>query len=277
MGKKKTTLTLKQMKEDGEKITMVTSYDYAMGTLAEKAGVDTILIGDSLQMVVLGDDSTVPATMETMIHHTRAVVKGAPNTFIITDMPFGSYQVSAEKAVENAIRIQKEGGCDAVKLEGGVNMEHVIKAITRAGVPVCGHIGLTPQTTAMLGGYRIQGKGEAAKKVLEDALAVERAGAFMIVLECIPGELATLISQKLTIPTIGIGGGNGTDGQVLVFHDMLGLFDKFSPKHNKVFKNIGKEIVEGIQEYITEVKDGSFPAPENTFGGVSKDDLDGLY
>lgn len=273
---KQTTLTLQKMKEQGEKITMVTAYDYSGATLAQLAGIDTILVGDSLQMVMLGDDSTIACTMDTMIHHTKAVVTGAPETFIVTDMPFGSYNVSPQQAVENASRIMKEGRCDAVKLEGGVNMESVIKAVVDAGIPVVGHIGLTPQTTAQLGGFKVQGKGEAAKEVLEDALAVERAGACMIVLECVPGELAALISERLTIPTIGIGAGNRTDGQVLVYHDLLGLFDKFVPKFVKVYKNIGNEIVEGIKGYISDVKSSAFPEEKHTFGGVSKEDLKDL-
>ena len=264
------------MKNNGEKITMVTSYDYRMAALAEQAGVDTILVGDSLQMVVLGDDSTVAATLDTMIHHTKAVVKGAPNTFVIGDMPFGSYHVSPEQAVESAVRFMKEGRCDAVKMEGGVNMEDTIRAITSAGIPVCAHVGLTPQTTAMLGGHRVQGRGEAAQKVLDDALAVERAGAFMVVFECVPGVLAEHISKILTIPVIGIGAGAGTDGQVLVFHDILGLSGDFKAKFVKRYKDIGSEIVEGLGDYVKEVKDGTFPAEENTFGGVTEEDLASL-
>lgn len=273
---KQTTLTLQKMKEQGEKITMVTAYDYSSATLAQLAGIDTILVGDSLQMVMLGDDSTIACTMDTMVHHTKAVVTGAPETFIVTDMPFGSYNISPQQAVENASRLMKEGRCDAVKLEGGTDMESVIKAVVDAGIPVVGHIGLTPQTTAKLGGFKVQGKGEAAKEVLEDALAVERAGACMIVLECVPSELAAYISEKLTIPTIGIGAGNRTDGQVLVYHDLLGLFDKFVPKFVKVYKNIGNEIVEGIKEYISDVKSSAFPEEKHTFGGVSREDLKDL-
>ena len=273
---KKTTVSLQSMKADGEKITMVTAYDYSGAMLAEKAGIDTILVGDSLQMVMLGDDETVSATMESMIHHTKAVVKGAPDTFVITDLPFGSYQISEELAVANAVRCMKEARCDAVKLEGGKRMEHIIRAVTNAGIPVVGHVGLTPQTTAMLGGFKVQGKGDAAKEVFEDALAAERAGACMIVLECIPGKLAGLISKRLTVPTIGIGAGNKCDGQVLVYHDLLGLFDKFVPKFVKVYRNLGNEIVEGISEYISEVKSGVFPTEEKSFGGVTDEDLKNL-
>ncbi len=273
---KRTTLTLQAMKEQGEKITMITAYDYSSAMLSEKAGIDTILVGDSLQMVMLGDDSTIAATLDTMIHHTKAVVKGAPETFVVTDLPFGSYNVSIEQAIETSSRCMKEGRCDAVKLEGGVRMKNVIKAVVDAGIPVVGHIGLTPQTTAQLGGFKVQGKGDAAKKVLEDALAVQEAGACMIVLEAIPAPLATLITERLSIPTIGIGAGNGTDGQVLVYHDMLGMFDKFVPKFVKVYKNIGNEITEGIKEYIDDVKSTAFPAAEHTYGGVTEDDLKDL-
>ncbi len=276
MAKKKSTITLQEMTDAGEKITMVTSYDAGMARLAEQAGIDTILVGDSVQMVALGDNSTVAATMETMIHHAKAVVTGAPNTFVICDMPFGSYHVSAEQAIASAVRIMKETRCDAVKLEGGVHMEPVIEAVTRAGIPVCAHIGLTPQTTAKLGGFRIQGKGEAAQEVLNDALAVERAGAFMVVLECVPAVLAERISQILTIPTIGIGAGAGTDGQVLVCNDMLGMSGDFHPKFVKVFREVGDQIQEAFSDYISEVKDGTFPAESNTFGGVTEEDLQNL-
>lgn len=273
---KRTTLTLQAMKEQGEKITMITAYDYSSAMLSEKAGIDTILVGDSLQMVMLGDDSTISATLDTMIHHTKAVVKGAPETFVVTDLPFGSYNVSIEQAIETSSRCMKEGRCDAVKLEGGVRMKNVIKAVVDAGIPVVGHIGLTPQTTAQLGGFKVQGKGDAARKVLEDALAVQEAGACMIVLEAIPAPLATLITERLSIPTIGIGAGNGTDGQVLVYHDMLGMFDKFVPKFVKVYKSIGNEITEGIKEYIDDVKSTAFPAAEHTYGGVTEEDLKDL-
>lgn len=273
---KRTTLTLQAMKEQGEKITMITAYDYSSAMLSEKAGIDTILVGDSLQMVMLGDDSTIAATLDTMIHHTKAVVKGAPETFVVTDLPFGSYNVSIEQAIETSSRCMKEGRCDAVKLEGGVRMKNVIKAVVDAGIPVVGHIGLTPQTTAQLGGFKVQGKGDAARKVLEDALAVQEAGACMIVLEAIPAPLATLITERLSIPTIGIGAGNGTDGQVLVYHDMLGMFDKFVPKFVKVYKSFGNEITEGIKEYIYDVKSTAFPAAEHTYGGVTEEDLKDL-
>ena len=272
---KKTTLSLGTMKENGEKITMITAYDYSSASLVQKAGVDMILVGDSLQMVMLGDTATIAATTDVMIHHTKAVIAGAPDTFVVTDMPFGSCS-SPEKAVEHATRIMKEGRCDSVKIEGGVNMKHIIKAVVDAGIPVVGHIGLTPQTTSKLGGFKVQGKGEAAGEVLADALAVQEAGAFMIVLECVPAELSSLITERLSIPTIGIGAGNGTDGQVLVYHDMLGLFDKFLPKFVKQYRQIGEEIVGGVQEYISDVKSGTFPDEKHSFGGVTKEDLKDL-
>ena len=272
---KKTTLSLKSMKENGEKITMITAYDYSSATLAQKAGIDTILVGDSLQMVMLGDSSTIAATTDVMIHHTKAVIAGAPDTFVVTDMPFGSCS-SAATAIEHATRIMKEGRCDAVKIEGGVSMAPIIRAVVDAGIPVVGHIGLTPQTTSKLGGFKVQGKGEAAGEVLADALAVQEAGAFMIVLECVPAELSALISQRLDVTTIGIGAGSGTDGQVLVYHDLLGLFDKFVPKFVKVYKEIGSEIAAGIGQYIDEVKSGAFPEEAHAFGGVTKEDLKDL-
>ena len=209
---KKTTLSLKSMKENGEKITMITAYDYSSATLAQKAGIDTILVGDSLQMVMLGDSSTIAATTDVMIHHTKAVIAGAPDTFVVTDMPFGSCS-SAATAIEHATRIMKEGRCDAVKIEGGVSMAPIIRAVVDAGIPVVGHIGLTPQTTSKLGGFKVQGKGEAAGEVLADALAVQEAGAFMIVLECVPAELSALISQRglMFLPSVSAQAAGRTD------------------------------------------------------------------
>ncbi|HHU17603.1 MAG TPA: 3-methyl-2-oxobutanoate hydroxymethyltransferase [Clostridiales bacterium] len=272
-----TTLKLQEMKDKGEKITMVTAYDYSTACLVEKAGIDVILIGDSLMMTMLGDDSTVACTMDQMIHHTKPVVLGAPNTHIVTDMPFGSYNVSKEEAIKNATRMLKEGRCDAVKLEGGREIAETIKAIVDAGIPVMGHIGLTPQTVSMLGGFKVQGKGDAAKDVLEDALAVEAAGAYSIVLECIPEQLGKLITEKLRIPTIGIGGGRFTDGQVMVYHDMVGLFEKFIPKFVKQYINLGPEIIKALETYKEEVKSGAFPGEEHTFGGVLEEELKRLY
>lgn len=272
-----TTLKLQEMKDKGEKIAMVTAYDYPTACLVEKAGIDVALIGDSLMMAMLGDDSTVACTMEQMIHHTKPVVLGAPNTHIVTDMPFGSYNVSKEEAIINASRMLKEGRCDAIKLEGGREVADTVKAIVDAGIPVMGHIGLTPQTVSKLGGFKIQGKGNAAKDVLDDALALEAAGAYSIVLECIPEQLGKLITEKLRIPTIGIGGGRFTDGQVLVYHDMVGLFEKFVPKFVKQYINLGPEITKALASYKEEVKSGAFPQEENTFGGVTEEEIKRLY
>lgn len=272
-----TTLKLQEMKDKGEKISMTTAYDYPTAVLVEKAGVEIILVGDSLMMTVLGDDSTVACTMDQMIHHIQPVVKGAPTPHIVGDMPFGSYNVSREQGIVNATRLLKEGRCDSIKLEGGKEVADTVKAIVDAGIPVMGHIGLTPQTVSKLGGFKIQGKGDAAQKVLEDALALEAAGAYAIVLECIPEELGKLITQKLSIPTIGIGGGRYTDGQVLVFHDMMGLFEKFVPKFVKQYLNLSPEIVKALEQFKQDVKSGEFPEAQHTFGGVSEEELKRLY
>jgi 3-methyl-2-oxobutanoate hydroxymethyltransferase len=272
-----TTQKLKEMKDNGEKISMMTAYDYPTACLAEKAGIEILLVGDSLMMTVLGDDSTVACTMDQMIHHTRPVVKGAPTPMIVGDMPFGSYNESKEQAVHNATRFLKEGRCDVIKLEGGKDIADTVKAIVDAGIPVMGHIGLTPQTVSKLGGFKIQGKGDAAEKVLADAQALEAAGAFSIVLECVPEQLGKLITEKLSIPTIGIGGGRYTDGQVLVFHDMVGLFDKFLPKFVKQYINLTPEIIKALEQYKSDVKTGAFPEECHTFGGVTEEDLKRLY
>lgn len=274
---KVTTLKLQEMKDKGEKITMVTAYDYPTACLVEKAGIEVILIGDSLMMAMLGDDSTVACTMDQMIHHTKPVVLGAPNAHIVADMPFGSYNVSKEEAIKNATRMLKEGRSDAIKLEGGREVADTVKAIVDAGIPVMGHVGLTPQTVSKLGGFKIQGKGDAAKDVLDDALALEAAGAYSIVLECIPEQLGKLITEKLRIPTIGIGGGRYTDGQVMVYHDMVGLFEKFVPKFVKQYINLGPEITKALETYKEEVKSGAFPEEKHTFGGVSEEELKRLY
>lgn len=272
-----TTLKLQEMKENGEKISMTTAYDYPTAVMVEKAGIEIILVGDSLMMTVLGDDSTVACTMDQMIHHIKPVVLGAPTPLIVGDMPFGSYNVSKEQAIINATRMLKEGRCDCIKLEGGIEVADTVKAIVDAGIPVMGHVGLTPQTVSKLGGFRIQGKGDAAKKVLDDALALEAAGAFSIVLECIPDALGKLITEKLSIPTIGIGGGRHTDGQVLVFHDMIGLFEKFIPKFVKQYLNLSPEIVKALESYKEDVKSGAFPEEKHCFGGVTEEELKQLY
>lgn len=269
---------LKEMKEKGEKISMTTAYDYPTAYFVDKAGIEIILVGDSLAMTVLGHDSTVPVTMEEMLHHVRPVVKGAPNPLIVGDMPFGSYNISKEQAIMNANRFMKEGGCDVIKLEGGVEVADIVKAIVDSGTPVMGHIGLTPQTVSKLGGFKVQGKGlEAAEALLKDALALEAAGAWGLIIEAVPEEVGKLITQKVSIPTIGIGGGRYCDGQVLVFHDMFGLFEKFLPKFAKQYANLGAEIVKGLEVFKAEVKEGSFPEEVHTFRGVKEEELKRLY
>ncbi len=267
MNREKVTLAgLQKKKNTGEKITMMTAYDYSAATLVDQAGIDTILVGDSLGNVMLGYDSTVPVTMDEMIHHCKAVSRGVKNGFIIGDMPFMSYQSSIERAIENAGRFLKEANCDSVKLEGGSDMAPTVKAIVKAGIPVCGHIGLTPQTATMLGGYRVQGKdAESAKKLLQSARDLEEAGAFMIVFECIPDTLAARITKDLKIPTIGIGAGKDCDGQVLVYHDLLGLYERFTPKFVKQYLELAPMIKEALTRYKTEVEDGTFPGPEHVF------------
>ena len=274
---KNTVLTLKQQKENGDKITMLTAYDYSTAKLMEEAGINTILVGDSLGMVMLGYEDTIPVTMEDMIHHTRAVTRATKDTFVIGDMPFMSYHVSKEQAVTNAGRLMKEGGCQAVKLEGGAKVCEQIRAIVDAQIPVCAHIGLTPQSVNAFGGFKVQGKTEeAARQVIEDAKAVEAAGAFMVVLECVPEKLAKLISETISIPTIGIGAGAGCDGQVLVYQDMLNLYGGFKPKFVKHFANLGELMKEAFAEYSREVKEGTFPAEEHTFA-ISDEVIDKLY
>jgi len=275
---KVTTHKLQKMKEMGEKISMTTAYDYPTAYFVDKAGIEIILVGDSLAMTVLGHDSTVPVTMDEMLHHIRPVVKGAPNPLIVGDMPFGSYNVSKEQAITNANRLMKEGGCDVIKLEGGKEVAEIVKAIVDAGIPVMGHIGLTPQTVSKLGGFKVQGKSaEAAQSLLEDAISLEKAGAWGLIIECVPDEVGKLITQKVSIPTIGIGGGRFCDGQVLVFHDMFGLFEKFLPKFVKQYANLGGEIVKGLEQFKAEVKEGKFPEDVHVFGGVKEEELKRLY
>jgi len=256
----------KELKRQGKKIRMVTAYDYPTAVIIEKTGIEMILVGDSLGMVVLGYDGTVPVTVEDIIHHAKPVVKGAPNTHIVADMPFMSYQVSIEDAIRNAGRLIKESGADSVKLEGGLDYSSTVKAIVKAGIPVMGHIGLTPQTAGSLGGFKVQGKdAKAAQNLIDSAIALEDAGAFAIVLECIPAPLAKIISQKLTIPTIGIGAGVYCDGQVLVTQDMLGLFDRFVPKFVKQYAQIGQLELEAFNKYAEEVALGVFPDDAHSF------------
>lgn len=263
--KKVTTLTFRQKKERGEPITMLTAYDYPTAMAIDRAGIDSILVGDSLAMVVLGYENTLPVTMEEMLHHARAVARGAKSALLIGDMPFMSYQVSVEEAVRNAGRFLQQGGMDAVKLEGGRERADAVRAIVGAGIPVMGHLGLTPQSVHQLGGFRAQGKNaSAAKRLLEDAQILEDAGAFSLVLESVPARLAEYISKKISIPTIGIGAGLGCDGQVLVTHDLLGLFDRFTPKFVKKYANLHDAMNKAFTEYIDDVETKRFPAPEHT-------------
>ena len=274
---KNTVSTFREQKAKGEKISMLTAYDYSTAKLMDEAGINGILVGDSLGMVVLGYEDTLPVTMEDMIHHTAAVCRGAKNTLVVGDMPFMSYQVSVEEAVYNAGRLMNEGRCQAVKLEGGASVCAQIRAITNASIPVMAHIGLTPQSINAFGGFKVQGKSEeAAKKLLEDAKAVEEAGAFAVVLECVPAKLAELISKSISIPTIGIGAGAGCDGQILVYQDMLGLFSDFTPKFVKKYANVGEMMTQAFRDYIADVQEGSFPAPEHTFA-ISEDVIKKLY
>ncbi len=255
-----------QQKQSGDKITMLTAYDYTTAKIIDECGVNSILVGDSLGMVMLGYENTLPVTMEDMIHHTAAVTRGAKNSFVVADMPFMSYQISVEDAVKNAGRLIKEGGANAVKLEGGAEVCDRIEAIVNASVPVVAHLGLTPQSVNAFGGFKVQGKNyEKAKKLIDDALKIQKAGACAVVLEGIPAKLAEIITSKLTIPTIGIGAGNGCDGQVLVYQDMLALTTGHTPKFVKKFADVGELMRNGITEYIKETKSGAFPAQEHTY------------
>ena len=274
---KNTAVTFKEAKAKGEKLTMLTAYDYSTAKLIDQAGINSILVGDSLGNVVLGYEDTVSVTMEDMIHHCSAVARGTKEALLICDMPFMSYQASVYDAVVNAGRLMKEGRANAVKLEGGVEVEDTIRAIVNASIPVCAHIGLTPQSINAFGGFKVQGKGEAAaQKLLDDARAVERAGAFAVVLECVPAKLAERVSKEISIPTIGIGAGDGCDGQVLVYQDMLGMFTDFKPKFVKHFANVGEIMTAAFKAYDAEVKNGTFPAEEHTFK-IDDSILDKLY
>lgn len=274
---KNTVLTFADAKKNGTKVTMLTAYDYSTAKLINDAGINSILVGDSLGNVMLGYEDTISVTMEDMIHHAKAVAKGAPDALVVVDMPFLSYQTSVYDAVVNAGRLMKEGRANAVKLEGGTAIAPAIRAIVDAGIPVCGHIGLTPQSVNAFGGHKVQGKTEqAAKKLLEDALAVEAAGAFAVVIEAVPEKLATLITQRLSIPTIGIGAGSGCDGQVLVYQDLLGMFSDFVPKFVKRFANVGEIMTAAFRQYDEEVKNGSFPAKEHTYA-IDEEVIEKLY
>lgn len=274
---KNTVNTFREAKTSGKKIAMLTAYDYSTAKLEDEAGINGILVGDSLGNVILGYEDTVSVTMEDMIHHGAAVARGAKDALVVIDMPFMSYQTSVYDAVVNAGRLMKEGRANAVKLEGGTEVCPQIKAITDAGIPVMAHLGLTPQHINAFGGYKVQGKSEAAaRKLLEDAKAIEEAGAFSVVLECVPAGLAEIISEKLSIPTIGIGAGAGCDGQILVYQDMLGMFSDYTPKFVKRFAEAGKMMKGAFADYIKEVQEGSYPAEEHTFK-IDEEVLEKLY
>ena len=272
-----TTSTIRQMKVDGRPSTMITAYDYAMARNVDEAGIDMILVGDSVGNVMLGYSSTIPVTMDAMIHHTQAVVRGTKYALVVGDMPFMSYQASEAEGLMNAGRFLKEGGCAAIKLEGGSEVCPLVKKMVTAGIPVMGHIGLTPQSVNQFGGFKVQGKDvAAAQKLLDDAKALEAAGAFSIVLECVPAALAAKVSELISIPTIGIGAGNGCDGQVLVCNDLLGVSNGFTPKFVKKYRDLHQEIVGAVSEYISDVRERSFPAPEHTFK-IDDEVLEKLY
>lgn len=272
-----TTALLKDKKLKNERITMLTAYDYSLASMVDAAGIDMILVGDSLGMVVLGYDSTLPVTMDDMIHHTKAVARGAKNSMVVADMPFLSYHVSIEESVRNAGRLIQEGGAQAVKLEGGQERVDTVKAIIDAQIPVVAHIGLTPQSVNQFGGFKVQGKDlETANKLIADARALEAAGAFCIVLECVPALLAQRITEAVSVPTIGIGAGQYCDGQVLVINDMLGMFTGHIPKFVKKFANLQPLIIEALTAYKTEVEAGTFPSEEYAFA-ISDDVLEKLY
>lgn len=277
MNMKNTVVTFKEAKKKGEKLSMLTAYDYSMAKLIDGAGINGILVGDSVGMVCLGYEDTVSVTMEDMIHHTRAVARGVKETLVVADMPFMSYQASVYDAVVNAGRLMKEGRANAVKLEGGVEVCDKIEAITKASIPVMAHIGLTPQSVNAIGGFKVQGKSvEAARQLIESAKAVEAAGAFAIVLECVPSKLAKLITEAVSIPTIGIGAGSDCDGQILVYQDMLGMFDDFKPKFVKQFANVGEIMTAAFKTYDNEIKGGQFPEESHGFK-ISDEVIDKLY
>lgn len=274
---KNTAATFAAAKAKGEKLSMLTAYDYSTAKLEDESGINGILVGDSLGNVVLGYEDTVSVTMEDMIHHGAAVARGAKNALVVVDMPFMSYEVTVEEAVRNAGRLMKEGRAGAVKLEGGVRVAEQIRAIVKAGIPVMGHIGLTPQSINVFGGFKVQGKSEeAARALLADAKAVEEAGAFAVVIEAVPAALAQIITDAVSIPTIGIGAGAGCDGQILVYQDMLGMFSDFTPKFVKRYANVGEVMREAFTNYAAEVASGAFPTEEHTYK-IKDDVLEKLY
>ena len=274
---KNTVSTFLSMKQNGERLTEITSYDYTTAKLVEKAGINAILVGDSLGMTMMGYDTTLPVTMEDMIHHSACVVRACENTMVIMDMPFMSYQASVSEAVRNAGRLMKEARGHAVKLEGGAAVAEQIRAITDSGIPVQAHIGMTPQSVNVFGGFKVQGKSEeAARALLADAKAVEEAGAFAVVIEAVPAALAQMITDSVSIPTIGIGAGAGCDGQILVYQDMLGMFSDFTPKFVKRYANVGEVMREAFANYAAEVASGAFPTEEHTYK-IKDDVLEKLY
>jgi 3-methyl-2-oxobutanoate hydroxymethyltransferase len=264
--RKKTTIPhILKMKQNGQRITVLTAYDYPFARLVDNGGVDIILVGDSAGVVVAGHDTTLPVTMDEMLYHVRSVKRSAPKALLVADMPFMSYQTSIEDACRNCGRMIKEGGAEAVKVEGGSNIAHVIRAVSSIDIPVMAHIGLTPQSIHRMGGYKVQGRADQAERIMDDAFAVQHAGAFAVVLEGIPATLAAEISAELTIPTIGIGAGPYCDGQVLVIHDILGLCEKYSPKFVKRYADIAPLIISAVEQYVAEVRNGEFPAEEHSF------------
>ncbi|CAI7988889.1 3-methyl-2-oxobutanoate hydroxymethyltransferase [Geodia barretti] len=266
MGRKMTVPEVCSMKEKGEKIVCLTAYDYCLARILDESGIDILLVGDSLGSVVQGHDSTLPVTVDDVIYHTKAVVRGRRRALVVSDMPFMTFQLGVDEAKRNAGRLVQEGGAESVKLEGGVTQAATIEGLVKMGVPVMGHVGLTPQSVHQFGGYRIQGRGEAdARAILDDAMAVEQAGAFAVVLEGMPVQLAREITQRVSIPTIGIGAGMHCDGQILVVHDMLGLFDDFTPKFVKRYANLKETIGGAVRSYMEEVRTEAFPAEEHTF------------
>lgn len=274
---KNTVVTFQEYKNQGKKISMLTAYDYSTAKLMDEAGINAILVGDSLGNVVLGYKDTISVTMEDMIHHSSAVARGAKNAMVVTDLPFMSYQTSVYDAVVNAGRLMKEGRANAVKLEGGTEVCPQITAISNAGIPVMAHLGLTPQSINSLGGYRVQGKTEEdAQKLIDNARAVEKAGAFALVLECVPHKLAEKITKELNIPTIGIGAGKGCDGQVLVYQDMLGMYSDFTPKFVKKYANLGEMMKSAFKNYIEDLDNGNFPQQENAYD-IDEAIIDKLY
>ena len=267
---------LRRMKRNGEKIPMITAYDYTSAQLVEKAGIPLILVGDSLGQVVLGYDSTVPVTMEEMVHHIKTVVRGTQRAHVVGDLPFLSYHPDIPEAIRNAGRLLKEGGAQSVKLEGGRSQAETVSRIVESGIPVMGHIGLTPQAVNQLGGYRVQGRSlKEAVRLMEDARALEEAGAYAIVLECVPAQLAAMITERVSVPTIGIGAGAGCDGQVQVFHDMMGLYQDFVPKHARQYAQLGQTIVEATQNYVADIENEQFPNDSESFK-LSEDVLEAL-